>query len=271
MIVSCQYSGAASGQHAQEFPLGGGSLTGHPLPAGPTVGGPGASENSEDQITDIGGVPVLCTRSNSVYRCLGADCWDKVRDAWKFVGMAPLVAHPPCRLWSVYRRWRVELEPLDEAREMLLGLRCVELVRRNGGIVEHPRYSRLWGYAGLPSPARCCAEGDRLDGWTLEVEQGDFGHRSPKRTWLYIVGLRWKDLPVMPLGLGGTRNSALCSHSSRISTPRLFAEWLLAAVGKIKPGLQRALGQNMKGRNESQSNGTGRNQQNVPEKEWDRR
>src|SRR5207344_928057 len=62
-----------------------------------------------------------------------------------------------------------------------------------GGVLEHPRYSRLWSHCRLPQP------GEFTDAWgghTLEVCQCDWGHPARKRTWLYVVG--GPVVPAMP-------------------------------------------------------------------------
>lgn len=56
-------------------------------------------------------------------------------------------------------------------------------------------YPRIPGAAGLPGPA----EGrDHLDGYTIEVDQCDWGHPCRKRTWLYVCGVEPADLPPVP-------------------------------------------------------------------------
>lgn len=41
-------------------------------------------------------VSVLYVRNDSVYKELDVDCWDIERDARKWPGGNPVVAHPPC-------------------------------------------------------------------------------------------------------------------------------------------------------------------------------
>ena len=64
-------------------------------------------------------------------------------------------------------------------------------------MLEHPAHSAAWAAHDLAKPPR---EGEwvRADciGWTCHVEQGHYGHRARKATWLYVVGaslpaLRW--------------------------------------------------------------------------------
>jgi len=51
-------------------------------------------------------VAVLFARADSHYKALpGVDVWDEARDARKWPGGAPLVAHPPCRLWAKLRQF----------------------------------------------------------------------------------------------------------------------------------------------------------------------
>jgi hypothetical protein len=53
---------------------------------------------------------ILFVAKNSVYKTLTdsmgqpLDCWDKERDAMKWPGGNPIVAHPPCRLFSKHLR-----------------------------------------------------------------------------------------------------------------------------------------------------------------------
>jgi hypothetical protein len=62
-------------------------------------------------------------------------------------------------------------------------------VRAFGGVLEHPEASHAWRRFGLLPPPRnggWVAAGDMI-GWTCCVEQGHYGHRARKATWLYAV------------------------------------------------------------------------------------
>ena len=138
-------------------------------------------------------VAVLFARADSVYKTLpGCDVYDIDRDARTFPGGMPVVAHPPCRAWGGLRHFakpapgEIELAPW-----------AVEQVRRWGGVLEHPAASRLWPVCDLPAPVVC----DRWGGHTLVIDQDWFGHRAEKRTRLYIVGCRARDLPSVPIKL----------------------------------------------------------------------
>ena len=181
-------------------------------------------------------VSILFARSDSVYKTLDCDVWDAERDALKFQGNCPVIAHPPCRLWGQMRFFSTAPES-----EKLLAFFAVKQIRKNGGILEHPASSTLWQAANLPAPG----ERDSFGGWTLFVSQWWFGHKADKPTKLYIVGIEPEDLPPIPFRLG--EPSFTCSQSrnrqttkreirkaEREHTPRDFAIWLLEAARKIR-------------------------------------
>jgi len=65
-------------------------------------------------------------------------------------------------------------------------------------VLEHPEASHAWQAFGLAAPPKSggWVVADFGGGWTCCVEQGHYGHRARKATWLYAVGcelpsLRW--------------------------------------------------------------------------------
>jgi len=142
-------------------------------------------------------VAVLFARADSIYKTLpGVDVWDVARDARTWPGGCPVVAHPPCRTWGTLAH--LFSHP---AGERDLAPWALAQVRANGGVLEHPRKSRLWPEFSLPWPG----EGrDEFGGWTLPIDQNWWGHRARKATFLYIVGCDPWDVPEMPIVLGET-------------------------------------------------------------------
>lgn len=176
-------------------------------------------------------VAVLFTDLESVYDSIeGVETWNVEDDARSYAGPYPVVAHPPCASWSI-------LAPLRQAR---WGKKigddggCFESalnsVRKFGGVLEHPRFSFAWNHFGLPDVGHT----DQF-GFTLGVQQSDFGHLAQKATWLYIVGVHPLDLPLMPLRLGDVEYVVQSRSPDRkhvpkwmrTATPRMFAEWLV--------------------------------------------
>lgn len=136
-------------------------------------------------------VAVLFARRDSVYKTIPAcDVYDEDRDARKYRGDLPVIAHPPCRGWGALRHFA---KPAPG--ELELATFAVDEVRRCGGVLEHPNASKLWPVAGLPDPGQV----DRFGGFTLVIDQDWWGHRAEKRTRLYIVGVRPAEIPLMPL------------------------------------------------------------------------
>lgn len=134
------------------------------------------------------------------YGLPGVDPWDETRDARLYDGPHPVVAHPPCSAWC-------QLASVNEARyghPIGSDGGCFEhalsVVRRFGGVLEHPAYSIAWPRFDLPRPVRGAWLREMFGpGWVTEVSQSAYGHRARKRTWLYYVGpppppLDWRDL-----------------------------------------------------------------------------
>lgn len=146
-------------------------------------------------------VAALFVQRNGCYWNLdGVDAWDEQRDARLYAGPHPVVAHPPCERWGRY--WgggpsaRVRRIKGDDNGCFASALASV---RRFGGVLEHPEASAAWAAHGLIAPPRAggwVAAGD-WQGWTCCVEQGHYGHRARKATWLYVVGC---ELPTIAWG-----------------------------------------------------------------------
>jgi hypothetical protein len=77
--------------------------------------------------------------------------------------------------------------------EAELALWSIDKIRQNGGILEHPAGSRLFGKY-VPDTG----ETDEFGGFTILVDQYDFGHVAHKKTKLYICGIKPEDMPVLP-------------------------------------------------------------------------
>lgn len=170
--------------------------------------------------TDLAKVAVLFARKRTVYRKLsGCDVWDIDRDARNYAGTLPVIAHPPCRAWG-----RLAHFAKPRTGETELALFAVDTVRRCGGALEHPAYSRLWSVASLPLPGTF----DQFGGFTFPVHQSWFGHRGHKATWLYIVGTSPALLPPMPFRLVSDNSVPVenMGRSEREATPLPFAQWL---------------------------------------------
>lgn len=145
-------------------------------------------------------VAALFVESGGTYSGLAdVDAWPAERDARLYAGPHPVVAHPPCERWGRY--WsggpsvRVKRTLGDDGgcfKSALLSVRAF------GGVLEHPEASHAWKAHALIAPPRGggWVVADAFGGWTCCVEQGHYGHRARKATWLYAFGvalpsLRW--------------------------------------------------------------------------------
>lgn len=174
------------------------------------------------------------------------DPWDRERDARTYAGPHPVVAHPPCGPWG---RLRHLCRRLDEAD---CGPAAIASAREWGGVVEHPAWSRLWHLLRLPFPGELP---DHVGGFTVEVDQCNWGHVARKRTWLYCVGVS-RSVVLDGLRTGGKvthwitgarrrriRSGGLvppgikiCSSQQRRRTPPAFAAWLVDVARAARVG-----------------------------------
>lgn len=174
------------------------------------------------------------------------NCWGVERDARKYIGTAPVVAHPPCQLW-------VNMAAVNYARALKEPNRKVVLpawypggtdegcfasaltsVLRFGGVLEHPAESHAfaefelcttrvanWIWAVHPTVG--------VKYWFCEVWQSAYGHAARKRTWLLYSGkrppfeLRWDRQPGTHQVGWFDRNKPTLSKRAASATPEAFA------------------------------------------------
>lgn len=174
-------------------------------------------------------VSILFVQSNSIYKSLNVDCWDKDRDARNYIGDNSIIAHPPCRSWG--RLSHFSKHPADEPA---LALFAISLIRKNGGVLEHPSGSRLFP-AILPKPGST----DDFGGFTISIDQFWFGHKAKKSTFIYICGTTLNNIPAYPLNfdaieyvINSSSRKKYCnikevSKFERSATPLNLALWLI--------------------------------------------
>lgn len=149
-------------------------------------------------------IAALYVATNGCYYDLdNIDPWDIERDARKYNGPYPVIVHPPCERWGRY--WGGGPMLVGTSRQKKLGddNGCFEsalaAVRKWGGVLEHPEGSHAWRAHELNLPPRQggWVNADFLGGFTCCVEQGAYGHRARKATWLYAYGV---ELPSLKWG-----------------------------------------------------------------------
>lgn len=174
------------------------------------------------------------------------DAWPESRDARRYEGPFPVVAHPPCQLWGAlayvnYKRWGGDHNKPGNDQGCFAA--ALESVRRFGGVLEHPAQSRAFAAHGIPEPMGIGWQKTICGGWVCEVWQSAYGHRANKATWLYYCGaeppaqMRW-DRPIGTHQIGGCdqrgkdKNKPTVSKKEASATPIEFRDALIAlAVG----------------------------------------
>lgn len=150
------------------------------------------------------GLAALFVATNGCYYGIDSiDPWDAARDARKYDGKSPVIAHPPCERWGRY--WGGGPMLVGTPRQKKLGdddgcfESALNSVRKFGGVLEHPEGSHAWRAFDLNLPPRAggWVNADFIGGYTCCVEQGAYGHRARKATWLYAFGV---ELPSLKWG-----------------------------------------------------------------------
>lgn len=180
-------------------------------------------------------IGVLFARSDSDYKNYPEfDVYDIDRDAREFCRKVPVLAHPPCRAWG-------QLSHMANPREgeKQLAYFALAQVRLNGGVLEHPASSRFFKEANLPMGMFT----DDFGGFTMEIDQFDFGHVAHKATKLYICGIDIQDLPELPPKntlstdrsiCGNVKGTKRCTQYQREYTPPALIQWLKEITLMIK-------------------------------------
>ena len=172
----------------------------------------------------------------------GVDPWDEERDARKYIGFNPVVAHPPCHRWGKmarvnFARWGGKHNvPGNDGGCFFAALSAVRL---NGGVLEHPAQTYAWKFFGLTKPDKGVWKKDSDgQGWVCEVWQSAYGHLANKATWLYYVGdkppfeLRWnRPVGTHQIGFhdkrGKYRNKPTLNKKEANATPPEFMDVLI--------------------------------------------
>lgn len=173
-------------------------------------------------------VAALYVRDDGHYPGMdGVDAWTADRDATRYAGPWPVVAHPPCAPWGRYRT----IAPTRQRAD--LAVRAVDQVRWYGGVLEHPASSHLWIARDMPPPGN---DPDQWGGWAMLIRQSWWGHAAPKPTWLYIVGVGPDGIPPIPPPVPdpGGRIEQM-EVRDREMTPGALAVWLVALARVCRP------------------------------------
>ena len=197
-------------------------------------------------------VSALYVENGGVYYELdNVDPWDIERDARECDSSNLAICHPPCDRWGRY--WGGG--PSAKVKRILgddggCFAHALWYVRTYGGVIEHPEASHAWAYYGLAKPPKSGGwiVADSYGGMTCCVEQGHYGHRARKATWLYANkistpelvwgkaegktkiedGFRSKEAAIIARSAPGYKPIKRLSAKERIDTPLEFRDLLIS-------------------------------------------
>jgi len=133
--------------------------------------------------------------------------------------------------------WSDSNNPRRET-EKQLALFGIEQVRRLGGVLEHPAGSKLFK-EHLPDVGMFP---DLSGGYTILIDQFDFGHVAHKSTKLYICGVPLASLPDLPPTrteptdrsiAGNVPGTKRCTQYQREYTPEALIDWFERVLNEI--------------------------------------
>lgn len=198
-------------------------------------------------------IAALYVETNGCYYSLpDVDPWDEERDARKYAGPWPVVAHPPCQRWGSmafvnYSRWGgLHNLPRNDGGCFAAAWHAVRLW---GGVLEHPAKSRAWEWFGLTKPENSGWTPCRTGGWVCEVWQSAYGHKANKATWLYVSGERPFELDWSRVNgshqigfhdqRGKERNKPTLNPREAAATPPAFRDLLISIARTRTPTPER--------------------------------
>jgi hypothetical protein len=177
-------------------------------------------------------------------RMPAVDWWDAKRDARRYAGPYPVVAHPPCARWCKLAKFVESQHGYRVGDDGGIFASALAAVRRWGGVLEHPAWSLAWPAFGLTPPPATGWSRTLSGEWVCAVAQSAYDHEALKLTWLLVAGFEpprltdWRrprgkrSLTYFSQRHPGDFNSSR-SHAERMSardlhvTPRAFAEFLV--------------------------------------------
>ncbi|HMG21746.1 MAG TPA: hypothetical protein VK607_10530 [Kofleriaceae bacterium] len=177
------------------------------------------------------------------------ELWTEARDARLYPGPHPVVAHPPCARWCAMAGLVEYLHGRKRGDDGGCFEFALAAVRRWGGVLEHPAFSHAWDAFDLPvpDPAGWWTPTDAHGGAACQVEQGHYGHRARKRTWLYAVrttrpellwgpaqAARWVTYTAKDSGIPNPKPGI--HKRERSATPPAFRDVLLQLARSVATG-----------------------------------
>jgi hypothetical protein len=192
-------------------------------------------------------VAILYCDPKGVYPTLpGCDIWDQARDARLYGGPHPVVAHPPCARWCQLAglvQHRYGYRKGDDGGTFEAALRSV---RRHGGVLEHPAYTKAWPAHGLTAPTGHCWQMTIEREWVCQISQAAYGCRAQKLTWFLYSGSTppaspdWSR-PAWTGVVSGARNNCGRPLDERVwpreasATPPALARYLIELARQARP------------------------------------
>ena len=161
-----------------------------------------------------------------------------IKYAQSYDGPWPIVAHPPCARWGSFATapW-LPKEKRKVGNDGGMFESALNSVRKWGGVLEHPANSKAWRTFNLRKPGvHRITTRDPSGGFSIFVNQSNYGHLAQKPTWIYICGYRgdFEEDFYIPQGKKRVKyevrktNKLELPHLLRKKTPELFANLLIS-------------------------------------------